>query len=74
MARKRRWPDGADEHRRAAIAAIREARRLQNEARRLAKTDPHMQAILLADAATLLSDAERWLVLARLGEGDDGDE
>jgi hypothetical protein len=70
MARKR-WPEGAEENRRAAIAAIREARRLQNEARRLAKTDPQLQTLYLADASALLADAERYLLLARLGEEED---
>lgn len=69
--RRRRWPDGADEHRRAAIQAIRVARHRIDEARKLAKIDPQLQQLLLADAATDLSDAERYLVLARMGEKDE---
>ena len=69
--RRRRWPAGAEEQRRAAIQAIRYARELIRDARACAKIDPTLQAIQLADAGEQLADAERFLTLAKLAEGDD---
>lgn len=69
--RRRRWPDGAETQRKDAIAAIREIRRLAQEARRLARIDPTLIAIMLADIELQAADAERMLVLARLGETEE---
>lgn len=69
--RRRRWPDGADDHRRAAIQAIKVARGRIDEARKLARIDPHLQQLLLADANADLSDAINYLLLARMGEKDE---
>lgn len=70
--RRRRWPDGAEEQRRAAITMIREARRLLTEIRKQARIDPTLIEMMSADAITQLADAERYLVLARSGETDEG--
>lgn len=69
--KRRRWPDGAEEQRRAAITAIRETRRLIREIRRLARVDPILIELMTADAETNLADAERYLVLARSGETEE---
>jgi hypothetical protein len=83
---RRRWPDGAETYRKNAIAAIRTAREEQRDARALIDqldqllrrtlNEPLAQAMLtdtrtkLADAGEQLADAERFLVLARLGAND----
>lgn len=83
---RRRWPDGAETHRKDAIAAIRTAREEQRRARALIDQleqllrrtlhEPLAHAMLtdmrskLADAGEQLADAERFLVLARLGTND----
>lgn len=72
--RRRRWPDGAESHRVAAIQCIKHARNLMDDARRNAKVNPDLQAIQIADAQRMLSDAERFLVLARLGVDDEDGE
>lgn len=69
--KRRRWPDGAEEHRRAAIAMIREARKLAQEIRRLARIDPALIELMSADMMTHLADAERYLILARSGETEE---
>lgn len=69
--KRRRWPDGAEEHRKAAITMIRETRRLLSEIRRLARIDPVLIELMAADALTNLADAERYLVLARSGEAEE---
>jgi hypothetical protein len=83
---RRRWPDGAETHRRDAIAAIRAARDEQRQVRTLIDQidqllrrtlhEPLAHAMLndirtrIADAGEQLADAERFLVLARLGLDD----
>lgn len=68
---RRRWPDGAEDQRKAAVAAIKEARELIKKARLFPKTNPDLLQMLLADALTELSDAERYLIQARSGEKDE---
>jgi len=72
--RRRRWPDGAESQRLAAIQCIKEARRLIRVARQNAKIDPTLQTMALADAGEQLADAERYLTLARLGQTEEDDE
>lgn len=86
MTRRRRWPEGAEERRRAAITTIHEARALQQGVQRLladiyttARLDPSLVELMSRDAQrdlafseTNLADAERYLVLARSGETDEG--
>lgn len=69
--KRRRWPDGAEEQRRAAITMIRDTRKLIQEIRRLARIDPVLIELMSADAETNLADAERYLVLARSGEAEE---
>lgn len=85
--RRRRWPDGAETQRRTAIAAIRDARESHREIRTLAdkledllrKTmnEPLAHWMLAdirtacGDAGEALADAERLLVLAKLGEKEE---
>lgn len=68
MTRRRRWPDGAETQRQNAIAAIRSARDLTEYLRTLSEVDVRILRGVLADILVELSDAERYLVLARLGE------
>lgn len=74
MARRRKWPEGAEQQRRDAIAAIRIIRRLAQDARKLAKIDPKLIEMMLADIEIQAADAERLLVLARLGERESEQE
>jgi hypothetical protein len=87
MARRRRWPDGAEIQRRDAITAIRDARdqhrairtltdRLDELLRRtLNEPLAHMMTADIrsacSDAGEALADAERLLVLAKLGEKEE---
>lgn len=71
MARRRRWPDGAETQRRDAIAAIRAIRLLAQEARKIVKIDPKLIEMMLADIEIQAADAERLLVLAKLGEREE---
>jgi hypothetical protein len=87
MQQRRRWPDGAETQRKDAIAAIRAAREEQRHTRALLdQLDGLLRRTLreplahdmiadarmhMADAGEQLADAERLLVLARLGERDD---
>jgi hypothetical protein len=66
---RRRWPDRADEQRRAAITNIAAARdRLADVAKE--RTVSLEGRMAIAEAKEWLSDAERYLVLARLAEPD----
>lgn len=67
MTTRRRWPDGAEQHRQDALSAIIEARRLVRELRRHLKTNPALCELMAADAETQLADAERLLETAKLG-------
>lgn len=69
--RRRRWPGGAETQRKDAISAIRQIRELADEARRLTKTNPALVELQLADIQRHAADAERLLVLAKLGERED---
>lgn len=71
MARRRRWPDGAETQRRDAITAIRTIRQLAQEARKIVKIDPTLIEMMLADIEVQAADAERLLVLAKLGEKEE---
>lgn len=71
MARRRRWPDGAETQRRDAITAIRTIRHLAQEARKIVKIDPKLIEMMLADIEIQSADAERLLVLAKLGEREE---
>lgn len=62
-----RWPIGAETHRRNALACIADARAQQQEAQTLARRardlirrreNPALTELILADLATLISDAE----------------
>lgn len=65
---RRRWPDRADEQRRAAITNIAAARdRLADVSRDVTRIETRMA---IAEVKEWLSDAERYLVLARLAEPD----
>jgi hypothetical protein len=64
---RRRWPDGAEQHRQDAIESVREARRLIRELRRHIKTNPGLAELMAADAETQLADAERLLEVAKHG-------
>jgi aminoglycoside/choline kinase family phosphotransferase len=66
--RRRRWPDGAEQQRRDAIAAIRTIRHLAQNARKIVKIDPTLIEMMLADIEIQAADAERLLILAKLGE------
>lgn len=68
--RRRKWPDGAETQRRDAISAIRAIRELADQARPLLKTNPALVELLLADIQRNSADAERLLILARLGESE----
>lgn len=67
MTTRRRWPDGAEQHRQGAISTIIEARRLIRELRRHLKTNPSLCELMAADAETQLADAERLLEMAKHG-------
>lgn len=84
---RRRWPDGAETQRKDAIAAIRAARDEQRATRALLEQlDQLLRRTLreplahdmiadarlhMADAGEQLADAERLLVLARLGAAEE---
>lgn len=67
MTTRRRWPDGAEQHRQDALAAIIEARRLLRHLRRHLKANPALCELMAADAETQLADAERMLEVAKHG-------
>lgn len=87
MQQRRRWPDGAETQRKDAIAAIRTAREEQRQTRALLdQLDSLLRRTLreplahdmiadmrirIADAGEQLADAERLLVLARLGASEE---
>lgn len=84
---RRRWPDGAETQRKDAIIAIRAARDEQRRIRELlTNLDQLLRRTLreplahdmisdmraaIADAGEQLADAERLLVLARLGAAEE---
>lgn len=81
MSTRKRWPNGAEQHRQDAIDAVKSARALQIEAQTLldksqqhTKTNPQLKemmdlkiARLIANAQTLLADVERLLEEAKHG-------
>lgn len=62
---RKRWPAGAEQHRQDALASIADARALVREIRKNLRTNPALAELMLADAATLLADAQRWLETAK---------
>ena len=84
---RRRWPDGAETQRRDAVTAIRAARDEQARSRAVLKqldgllrrtlNEPLAHDMIrdiqvaLSDAGEQLADAERLLVLARLGQDEE---
>ena len=74
MTRRRRWPDGAESHRQAAVEHIRHARNLIRAARANSRINPTLLELQLADADTNLGDAENRLLRARLGEPEEPDD
>lgn len=87
MARRRKWPEGSEQQRKDAIAAIRNTRDLHQDIRALTyRLDELLRSTLneplahlitadirtaCSDAGEALADAERLLVLARLGEKEE---
>jgi hypothetical protein len=62
---RKRWPAGAEQHRQDALTSTIEARALLSEIRRHLKTNPALAELMLADTATLLADAQRFLETAK---------
>ena len=62
---RKRWPAGAEQHRQDALTSTTDARALLREVRQHLKTNPALAEIILADAATLLADVQRFLETAK---------
>lgn len=70
MAERRRWPDGAEQRRQDALAAIDDVRKLLRDMRENARKDPDFVIMMTYEAGEILADAARFLAMARSGEKD----
>lgn len=82
MTQKQRWPAGAERYRQDAVDASATARELLSKARRVirdsqmeTRRNPDLKAMmdmeaasLIADAATMIADIQRWLDVAKHGQ------
>lgn len=74
MARRRVWPQNADDYRVATIAAAREGRRLLNEAGEWKEIDPVLWKLIVSDLKVIFADVERWQTLARYGLPEESEQ